>query len=222
MTDIYSALAAVMDDCKAVAKRDKNEHQRFMFRGIDAVVNAVGPILRKHRVIVVPDVETVTHDLVRTSNDKPATACRLTVRYTFYASDGSSITTRVAGEAWDHGDKATPKAMSVAFRTALLQALALPTDEHEPDAQTYERAAAPPREQAQPDPRDRKMRQMFAMLKQAGITEKQDSLDYVATVIGHDIGSRNELTLPELVQVIDALKQLLEADAPVAPKGDEA
>jgi hypothetical protein len=43
----------------------------------------------------------------------------------------------------DSGDKAVPKAMSVAFRTALLQALALPTDEPDPDASTYERAAAP-------------------------------------------------------------------------------
>jgi hypothetical protein len=62
MTDqplIYARLAAVMADCTSVAKRDRNEHQRFMFRGIDAVLNAVGPILRKHGVIVVPDVEQV-------------------------------------------------------------------------------------------------------------------------------------------------------------------
>ena len=42
----------------------------------------------------------------------------------------------------DSGDKATAKAMSVAFRTALLQALALPTDEPDPDSQSYERSSA--------------------------------------------------------------------------------
>lgn len=42
----------------------------------------------------------------------------------------------------DSGDKATAKAMSVAFRTALLQALCLPTDEIDPDAESYERSSA--------------------------------------------------------------------------------
>ena len=40
----------------------------------------------------------------------------------------------------DAGDKATAKAMSVAFRTALLQSLCLPTDDIDPDAQSYERS----------------------------------------------------------------------------------
>lgn len=139
---IYKALAAVMADVDHVSKRDRNEHQKFMFRGIDAVVNAVGPALRKHKVIVTPDVERVEYMPVTTTNNKAASACRVVVSYTFHASDGSSITTKVAGEAWDHGDKATPKAMSVAFRTALLQALALPTDEPDPDATTFEQVRA--------------------------------------------------------------------------------
>lgn len=135
---IYAALAAVMADVDHVSKRDRNEHQKFLFRGIDAVVNAVGPALRKHKVIVVPDVERVEYMPVTTTGNKPSTACRVVVAYTFIAVDGSSVTAKVAGEAWDSGDKATPKAMSVAFRTALLQALALPTDEPDPDASTFE------------------------------------------------------------------------------------
>ena len=50
--------------------------------------------------------------------------------------------TRVAAESWDTGDKAMPKAMSVAMRTALIQALALPTDEPDPDSFTYTSEAA--------------------------------------------------------------------------------
>lgn len=139
---ITEALAAVMADVQAVAKKDRNEHQKFNFRGIDAVLNAVGPALRKHAVVVVPHVDDVTYDVVQTSTGKPSTACRVVVTYAFHHGD-SSLACRVAAEAWDHGDKAAPKAMSVAFRTALLQALALPTDEPDPDASTYERAAAP-------------------------------------------------------------------------------
>jgi hypothetical protein len=140
MTAIYQALADVMADVQAVAKRDRNTHQNFNFRGIDAVMNAVGPALRTRRVIVAPTVETVAYEHVKTTTGKDATACRVQVTYTFYADDGSSVATSVAGEAWDSGDKACPKAMSVAFRTALLQALCLPTDEPDPDHDVYERA----------------------------------------------------------------------------------
>lgn len=142
MTTIADALAAVMADVQAVAKKDRNDHQKFNFRGIDAVLNAVGPALRKHAVVVVPIVEDVSYDDVTTSTGKPATACRVLVTYAFHHGD-SSLSCRVAAEAWDHGDKAAPKAMSVAFRTALLQALALPTDEPDPDASSFERAAPP-------------------------------------------------------------------------------
>lgn len=136
---VTEALAAVMADVQAVAKTDRNDHQRFNFRGIDAVLNAVGPALRKHGVVVVPQLKDVTYADVQTSTGKPATACRVIVTYVFHHGD-QTIETTVAAESWDHGDKATPKAMSVAFRTALLQALALPTDEPDPDASSYERS----------------------------------------------------------------------------------
>ena len=146
---VYEALAAVMDDVQAVKKKDKNEAQRFMFRGIDAVVNAVGPALRKHGVTVSPKVDLYEYGTVTTAGGKPMGHVRVLVTYTFHGPAGDSLPAQAAGEAFDAGDKATPKAMSVAFRTALLQALALPTDEPDPDAQTYERAPAvaspPPR-----------------------------------------------------------------------------
>ena len=139
---ITEALAAVMNDVQAVAKKDRNTNLNFNFRGIDAVVNAVGPALRKHGVVVVPEVQDVAYEKVTTTNNKPATACRLVVSYTFHKDD-SYLSCTVAAEAWDHGDKAAPKAMSVAFRTALLQALALPTDEPDPDAHSYEQTTQP-------------------------------------------------------------------------------
>lgn len=219
-SQIYAALAAVMKDCDHVAKRDVNQHQRFHFRGIDAVVNAVGPVLRKHKVIVTPNIEHVTYDTVQTSTGKPATACRVLATYSFHAEDGSSIDTRVAAEAWDAGDKAAPKAMSVAFRTALLQALALPTDEPDPDSQTYERANAP--QQRDPWPEARQPGRPAAaskaqigligtlMSKRPDLSEREPALAYVEKVIGRKVASRNELTAQEAGKVIDALQ----AEAP--------
>jgi hypothetical protein len=175
---ITEALAAVMADVQAVAKKDRNEHQKFNFRGIDAVLNAVGPALRKHAVVVVPHVDDVTYDVVQTSTGKPSTACRVVVTYAFHHGD-SSLSCRVAAEAWDHGDKAAPKAMSVAFRTALLQALALPTDEPDPDASTYERAAAPapsPVTNVQAAERDRELADL--LIKADGLVEPHEVIAY--------------------------------------------
>lgn len=147
MTDlpvIYGSLAAVMGDVRAVGKDGHNKAQDFRFRGIDGVLNAVGPALRSHGVIVVPLVEQVDISSVEVGKNRTRMAhVVLRVRYRFIARDGSSVDSVVPAEAFDSGDKAVSKAMSVAFRTALIQALTLPTHEPDPDAESYERAPAP-------------------------------------------------------------------------------
>jgi hypothetical protein len=139
--NIYQALSAVMADVGAVRKDSKNQSQGFNFRGIDSVVNAVSPALRKHGVVVFPRVHTTEYSTVSIgSKGTQMGHCRVMVTYTFMAADGTSIESTVAAESMDSGDKATAKAMSVAFRTCLLQTLCLPTDDTDPDAESYERA----------------------------------------------------------------------------------
>jgi len=148
---IFSLLSKVMEDAGAVKKSDFNSHQKFNFRGIDAVINAVSPALRKHGVVVVPTVITSDYESVQVGQNRTVMGhARITITYTFYAPDGSNVAATVSAESMDSGDKATAKAYSVAFRTALLQTLCLPTDEADPDSDTYERSAhdAPPKEQA--------------------------------------------------------------------------
>jgi hypothetical protein len=61
------------------------------------------------------------------------------VKYTFYAEDGSSISATVIGEGMDTGDKATNKAMSIAFKYACFQVFCIPTEEMvDPDAECHE------------------------------------------------------------------------------------
>lgn len=140
--NIQEALANVMEDVRKVAKSDRNEAQKFLFRGIDAVVNAVGPALRTHNVIVMPEVLTYDYGTVTVGQRGTQMGhVRLTVAYTFTGPAGDSLKAIVVGEAMDSGDKATAKAMSVCFRTALLQALTLPTDDPDPDSHSYERSA---------------------------------------------------------------------------------
>jgi hypothetical protein len=140
---IAQAMSAIMKEVGAIAKKDKNTSQGFNFRGIDSVVNAVSPALQKYGVIVVPSVEDYEYATVEIGRNRTAMGhVKVKVTYTFIGSNGDSIKATVVGEAMDSGDKATAKAMSVAFRTALLQALSLPTDEPDPDATSYERSSA--------------------------------------------------------------------------------
>jgi hypothetical protein len=68
----------------------------------------------------------------------------LTVKFTFYASDGSFVSSVTEGEAMDSADKSTNKAMSAALKYCLMQMLLIPTEElKDADANTYEVAAKP-------------------------------------------------------------------------------
>lgn len=145
MTEKLTALesmSAVMEKVRAVRKGERNAQQGFMFRGIDAVMSAVGPALRDVGAVITPRVLTIDQNHGTSKSGGTLTSTRVTVEYTWHGPDGSTITGAAPGEAFDSGDKGTAKAMSVAYRTFLLQALTLPTDEPDPDAHTYD---APPR-----------------------------------------------------------------------------
>jgi hypothetical protein len=147
---IQTRLLAVMQDVQSVAKTERNQQQGFNFRGIDAVVNAVGPAFRKHGVFVLPSVREYHYGQVAIGKNATQMGhVRLLVEFTFTGQEGDSVSTIVACEAMDSGDKATAKAMSVGLRTALLQVLALPTDEPDPDASSYERSASASQEAVQ-------------------------------------------------------------------------
>lgn len=146
---VVEALSAVMQDVQAVRKGERNDAQNFNFRGIDSVINAVGPKLREHKVVVLPELVDVKLGTVEVGNGdrrRPIGHVVVQVKYRFIGPAGDELSATVPGEAMDSGDKAIAKAMSVAYRIALLQALCIPTDEPDPDTQVYERAPAAPAE----------------------------------------------------------------------------
>lgn len=136
--DARQIVLEVMKEVQGLAKKDKNTSQGFNFRGIDAVMNVVGPALRRHGGFITPTVEDVSTSVATTKSGGSLNICRLKVTYSVFGSEGEPITGTVAAEAMDSGDKATAKAMSVAYRTFLLQLLCLPTDEPDPDSFSYE------------------------------------------------------------------------------------
>lgn len=137
---IFELMAKVKAEARAVGKSSRNDDQGYNFRGIDAVVNAVSPLFAKYGVIPVPELRTATYRDVTTSRGKPSREVTVECAYHFYGPRGDFITAVVPGESMDFGDKGSAKAMSVAFRIALLQVLCLPTTDADPDSFSPERA----------------------------------------------------------------------------------
>lgn len=137
--NIFESINKVMDEIGAIGKNTKNQQQGFMYRGIDAVMNALNPALVKYKVFVVPEV--LEQNREERTNAKGTTLLYsiIKVKYTFYAEDGSFVTATVIGEGMDSGDKATNKAMSIAFKYACFQVFCIPTEEMvDPDAECHE------------------------------------------------------------------------------------
>jgi hypothetical protein len=136
---VHAALVEVMRDVTHVGKDGFNKAQGFSFRGIDDTVMAVGPALRRHGVLMLPRVISSTYREYETSKGTAMHEAILEVEFTFVGPDGSTLVCSAMGESADSGDKATAKAHSVAWRTAMLVAFAIPTNEPDPDETSIER-----------------------------------------------------------------------------------
>jgi hypothetical protein len=136
---IYESISNIISEIGAIGKDKKNQQQGFMYRGIDDVMNALQPVLSKHKVFIVPEIieQSRTERESKSGGVLFYSICK--IKYTFFADDGSSISAVVIGEGMDSGDKATNKAMSIAFKYACFQVFCIPTEEMpDPDADTPE------------------------------------------------------------------------------------
>jgi hypothetical protein len=137
--EIHQKIPIIMSEIGAIQKAKKNAQQGFMYRGVDDVMNALQPLLHKHGVFIVPEVLEQKREERQTNKGGNLIYSVCTIKYTFYASDGSFITAVVVGEGMDSGDKATNKAMAIAFKYACFQVFCIPTEEmKDPDADTPE------------------------------------------------------------------------------------
>lgn len=147
---VYQAINAVQRELAAegISKSRNNQQQGYKFRGIDDVYNAVSPLLGKHSLCILPRM-LYRHCEERT-NAKGTALFYVTVEAEFdvvAAEDGSKHTIRTFGEAMDSGDKATNKAMSAAYKYAVMQAFAIPTEgDNDADTTTHEVAARQPQQ----------------------------------------------------------------------------
>lgn len=145
MSEIYAAIPKIMAEIGAIGKDKTNEQQHFKYRGVDDVMNALQPLLYKYGVFIVPEVMEHIREERQSAKGNNLIYSVCTIRYTFYANDGSTISAVVVGEGMDSGDKATNKAMAIAFKYACFQVFCIPTEEmKDPDAESPEVKAKVP------------------------------------------------------------------------------
>lgn len=135
---IYRLIGEAIGKIGAIGKNKKNQQQGFMYRGIDQVYNALNPVMSELGIFFVPEVLDMKRDERTNKNGTVLTYTILTMKYTAYAPDGSSVSMTVVGEGMDSGDKGCNKAMSVAMKYAMFQLFCIPTEEmKDPDADVY-------------------------------------------------------------------------------------
>ena len=136
---VQQRLVAILGELPAIGKTQRNVQQGFMFRGHDDILNALNPLLAKHGVFVVPEVLERIPGQRTTAKGNIMFEVNLHVRYSFIGEAGDVVLASAWGEGTDSGDKATSKAMTMAFKSVLNQAFAISSAETvDADADTAE------------------------------------------------------------------------------------
>ena len=126
---IYRLMALVMAEIGPIGKDQTNTFQKYKFRGIDDIYNAVQSVLAKHGIVPIPFLQKAEHEIRPSKEGGTLMHTFLEMDYTFYAPDGSHLTARLPGEAMDSSDKSTNKALSAAQKYSFVQIFCIPTTE---------------------------------------------------------------------------------------------
>jgi len=146
--EVYKSISAIIGEMakEGIAKNKVNQQQRFNFRGIDDVYNALAPKLAEHQIMILPRVISRTSTKEQTKSGGTLFYVVCECEFDFVSSkDGSKHTVKTFGEAMDSGDKATNKAMSIALKYAVFQSFFIPTEVNadDPDATAHQLKSHP-------------------------------------------------------------------------------
>jgi len=132
--NLRQKLAEVRRRIGYVQKRGFNERNNYSYVTAADLAGAVGDILAELGVVIIPRLESISYEPNAGSRSEVARAAQVVMAYTFTDVDtGDEITTKVAGQGLDAGDKAPYKAMTGALKYALLQSFLLATGDDPED-----------------------------------------------------------------------------------------
>ena len=188
---IYEAIPMAMQKVGAIGKdstaTNNSGKQMYKFRGIDAVYNALNPVMAELGLFICPEVLEQTREERKSVSGANLIYSVLKIRFTMYAPDGSNVSCVVIGEGMDSGDKASNKAMSIALKYACFELFMIPTEEMvDPDAEVHNVAPKESAKGAKPQPKQDApatvgtVDSVPAVQNQAPKTSGNPVLDYIA------------------------------------------
>lgn len=129
MSLIFEKIPKILARVEAIGKDRKNLQQGYNFRGIDDMYNDLHKHFAEEGVFITSKILSSSREERPTKSGGVMIYSIIDFEFTFYATDGSFVTTQQRGEASDSGDKSSNKSASTALKYALMQTLLIPTIE---------------------------------------------------------------------------------------------
>lgn len=141
-TNVVAALSRVMGELPAIGKEGVGPRDQgsYAYRGIEQITREAQGLFAKYGVVFVPFVTKCKVTPV-TVGGKPWTDTQLHVVYNVFGPGGGDDVIQVGplvGIGRDSNDKGANKAMTQAFKYALLQVLCVADAKDDADAESYE------------------------------------------------------------------------------------
>ncbi len=198
--NITAAILAVMGEVGYVRKGgrvDMKGQGSYSFAGEADMLRVLRPHMVAAGLVLVPVGASISalHEILEGKyGNRPSRTVRATVTYRLLHTSGESIDLQVCGEGQDQGDKATPKAMTIALKYALRQLFLIETGD-DPDRERPEDREPPPRKQSRKEMEAEALRdlraEVSALLKEAGCGKGDGTADGVCAMAngGADLAS---------------------------------
>ena len=126
---IYKKIPVIMWKIGVIGKDRINKIQNYQFRWIDDMYNALNQHLTEEKVFFTSEILSTEREERESKNGGTLIYSVITMKFTAYAEDWSNVSSTTVGEAMDSGDKSMNKAMSTAYKYALMQIFCIPTED---------------------------------------------------------------------------------------------
>jgi len=158
-TPTIARICRVMAEIGDIPKNGWNSAQSYAFRKSEDVTVRVRDVMSENGLVCIPVRSELLESVTREkANDKVARSVVIRQTYAFVSTDDPSdrVEVQMIGEGADSLDKATTKALTAAYKYALLQSFAIGEGDGDGDAQSGADDApsgneAPPSFSASPD-----------------------------------------------------------------------
>ncbi len=132
--NLKEKLAEVRRRISYIQKRGHNERFNYSYVTAADIAGAVGDALAELEVVVIPRLESISHENLTPNHGYPDRLTRVVMTYTFMdVNSAEELTVKVPGEGRDPGDKGPYKAMTGALKYALLQSFLIATGDDPED-----------------------------------------------------------------------------------------